>query len=63
MKIIRKPCNEMLILQKFWFSGDILPFSDKYNSMLIRTDINVPEIPKMNPDKNKNFLSLYDYKF
>ena len=25
-------------------------FPDEYNSILIRSDINVPEIPKMNPD-------------
>ena len=31
-----------------WFSGDIILFPDEYNSILIRTEINVPEIPKMN---------------
>jgi|TARA_Y100001978_G_scaffold56740_1_gene51071 hypothetical protein len=40
----------MLILKKFWFSGDIILFPDEYNSILIRTEINVPEIPKMNAD-------------
>ena len=49
-KIIRNPCKVMLILQKFWFSGDIILFPDEYNSILIRTEINVPEIPKMNAD-------------
>ncbi len=34
----------------FWFSGDIILFPDEYNSILIRTEINVPEIPKMNAD-------------
>jgi len=29
-------------------SGDIILFPDEYNSILIRTEINVPEIPKMN---------------
>ena len=33
-----------------WFSGDIILFPDEYNSILIRTEINVPEIPKMNAD-------------
>ena len=40
----------MLILKKFWFSGDIILFPDEYNSILISTEINVPEIPKMNAD-------------
>ena len=30
--------------------GDIILFPDEYNSILIRTEINVPEIPKMNAD-------------
>jgi len=40
----------MLTLKKFWFSGDIILFPDEYNSILIRTETNVPEIPKMNAD-------------
>ena len=40
----------MEILQKFWFSGDIILFPVEYNSILIRTEINVPEMPKMNAD-------------
>jgi len=35
------------------FSGDIILFPDEYNSFkssCIRTEINVPEIPKMNAD-------------
>jgi len=35
---------------KFWFSGDIILFPVEYNSILIRTEIKVPEIPKMNAD-------------
>ena len=31
-------------------SGDIILFPVEYNSILIRTEINVPEIPKMNAD-------------
>ena len=37
-------------IMHFWFSGDIILFPDEYNSILIRTEINVPEIPKMNAD-------------
>ena len=33
-----------------WFSGDIILFPVEYNSILISTEINVPEIPKMNAD-------------
>ena len=41
-------CNAYII--EVLVSGDIILFPDEYNSILIRTDINVPEIPKMNPD-------------
>ena len=44
----------MLILKKFWFSGDIILFPDEYNSILIRTEINVPEIPKTQPQIRKD---------
>ena len=40
----------MLILKKFWFSGDIILFPDEYNSILIRTDNNVPDNPNINAD-------------
>ena len=40
----------LFYLLLFWFSGDIILFPDEYNSILIRTEINVPEIPKMNAD-------------
>ena len=42
--------NKGKLREKFWFSGDIILFPDEYNSILIRTEINVPEIPKINPD-------------
>ena len=32
------------------FSGDIILFPDEYNSILIKTEINVPEIPNINDD-------------
>ena len=34
---------------------DIILFPDEYNSILIRTDINVPEIPNMNADNGKEY--------
>ena len=40
----------MLILQKFWFSGDIILFPDEYNSILTRTEKDVADIPKINAD-------------
>ena len=49
-KIIRNPCKVMLILQKFWFSGDKILFPDEYNSILTRTEKDVADIPKINAD-------------
>ena len=40
----------MLILQKFWFSGDIILLPDEYNSILIMIENNIEEIPKINDD-------------
>jgi len=32
------------------FSGDIILFPDEYNSILIRTEINVPDMPNKKAD-------------
>ena len=38
------------MLQKFWFSGNIILFAGEYNSNLINTENIVPERPNNNAE-------------